>query len=729
MLQSSEFDAPPSSQPRGDSEDGEEAGENVEHTEREAVNEGEVELTADARASEDPSDDEKSADEDEAASDGEYSVAEGLPVPEVDSDAESSPAEDDLLDGFDVDSEEKEFLKELLPHASQEEHGLLQKAKEGDDYTGSRRLSTFQSEAEFLTYLKSTVQDFAKEHPFWSLDRWADDDIAEFETDIHEFATAAGMDEKQAEAEFESAFELWKHARGLVDTEMEVEVEAPPPSSSKKRKREEKSVPTGNPAEDDAKRRRKEEKKARKKEAKLLKMSVVATQPIDASQKLKLQSSQDWYGASAVHDTIPLPLPPVAAESNPIETKTSTVTKIAVPPKTQAPVLPSEPAAQVSKVTPSTKRQRKKARQGPTTSTYFPGAEELVQNVSNEMVVDNAIGLPSDLLAKVEAAKAAVANAIQTTENQHKRKRKRNKNKLPEETVVAPVVVEQEPVVPPIAATAVEAKTPKKNRRRQRKANQNAASEAIKTASEAKLTKPADEVALPNVSEPSEAKPKGTRRERRRKSKILPEGSIVQTSNSGEIAAKAAETSIATEASSSDPSSKKRRRDQEKAAEGQSEVPPVTKPETEERRPKRARPARKTKAEWEQERAEAAKSEVTNPAPLPAEVTPKIVEPKQAKPVKLSPMERVALEVEATAKPVEQEAGKHSAEHPNARRNDKKKGAEIQGDVTLANTDAPLVELEDTNSKKQRSRKSRQRKSISEMDGNPQSEEAKARHL
>lgn len=725
MSQSSEFNAPPSSQPRGDSED-EEMADVVKDSESESVEE-EVESMADVQASESQSEDEKFAHDEEAVSDGEYSVAEGLPVPEVDSDAESSPAEDeDPLDGFDVNPEEKEFLKDLVPHASQEERGLLQKAKESDDYTGSRRLSTFQNEGEFLTYLKSTVQEFAKEHPFWSLDKWTDDDVAEFETDIHEFATAAGMGEEQAEAEFRRAFELWKHARGLVDTEMEVEVEAPSPISSKKRKREDKPILASGPAGDDAKRQRKEEKKARRKEAKMLKKSVAAIQPVDASQKLKLQSSRDWYGTSTAQDTVPLPLPPVATKSKIAETKPVAAANAPILPKTQAAVLPRPAVAQVSKATPPARRKRRRGKQGPTTSAYFPGAAEPAQAVSNEVIVNNAVGLPTDLLAKVEAAKAAVANAIKATENQQKRKRKRNKNKLHEEKIAAPALVEQEPTVAPVAATAAVAKSSKKNRKRQSKVDQNGASEAM---GEAKSAKPAEQVTLPKPTEPGESKPKGTRRERGRKSKVQPEVSVVKAPTSGEIVAKAVVTPVAAEANTSEPPSKKRRHDQDKVAESKVEEPVEAKPETEERRPKRARPARKTKAAWEQEQAEAAKSDVTELATLPAKVTPKVIEPKQAKPAKVSPMERVALEVKATAKAAEQEADTNDAEPPKKKRKDKNNGAGMVEDAPMSNTDAPLVELEDTNFKKKRSRKLRERKSISEMDVDPQSGELKVRHL
>jgi len=53
---------------------------------------------------------------------------------DIDEESSASEGEHDPFAGFDVAPEEKEFLQELLPHASQEERGLLQRARESDNY-------------------------------------------------------------------------------------------------------------------------------------------------------------------------------------------------------------------------------------------------------------------------------------------------------------------------------------------------------------------------------------------------------------------------------------------------------------------------------------------------------------------------------------------------------------------------------------------------------------------
>jgi hypothetical protein len=687
-IQSSEFDAPPSSQPREDDESESEGGEEVE------MDVEGVESKADSMAG-----------------------AEG----DEQDPATASELSDDPFDGFDVAPDAKEFLQELLPHVSQAERGLLQKAREGDTYNGDRRLSSFQGETDFLEYLKNTVQDFAKEHPFWEQERWAEDDLSEFENDIHEFAAAAGMNEKQADVEVLSAVQHWKSSRGLVDEEGAVDVEAAPvpESCSKKRKRDQnslvdKSSVSGDALDEEDRKRRKREAKKAKRNAKKL-----ASAQVDSSQKLRLRSSQEWYGTAVVNESASTLGKPnivvnisIVAEGEAAALATNPSTQTSKPidmsstpsvPKTQAPAPATNSIGQVTKATPSVRRKRKKANQGPTTSTYFtaPSGAPSIELGSHP---EAEVSLPSDLAKKVEAARAAVEHVIKTSVNRARRKKKRNKNKLPEEKVREPI----QSVASNLNLSAElmqgaggDTKTSKKPRRRRNKSNVSVA------AVETKVFDTTEQAAVPKAAEIRDPDPKEVRRKRSRKSKGQQDREAVNTITPMETERVVVESTDAPEASNTtNTTSHKRPQDQEHPSEDKSgikeEAPNNPVPEAEAPRQKRPR-VRRSKADWEKEQAEAAKS------------TP-------AKPEAVPPVD--------TSNPAEQNLNIQNVEPPRKRRRNNKKLAETKvDDIPMANSSEPLAELPDTNSKEKKLRRAQSQKSTTEMDIDPQSEKSKGRHL
>ncbi|KAL2072700.1 hypothetical protein VTL71DRAFT_12043 [Oculimacula yallundae] len=71
-----------------------------------------------------------------------------------------------------------------------------------------------------LSLLQASVQEFAREHPFWMRTTLEDDDeaeeaVAEFEYDVYEFATEAGLSVHLAKVEVMRAMGAWKMERGL----------------------------------------------------------------------------------------------------------------------------------------------------------------------------------------------------------------------------------------------------------------------------------------------------------------------------------------------------------------------------------------------------------------------------------------------------------------------------------------------------------------------------------
>jgi hypothetical protein len=121
---------------------------------------------------------------------------------------------DDLLDEFDIDSEDKEFLAEMLRVAPKHEIERLEKARDEDEPN-----------------FDQPIEDFAKSHPIYDqLDGEIDvGAVVQFQRDVYEFSRAAGMPRKKAKLDARLAVAAWMIAMGfgtgiLSDAETEAEL-------------------------------------------------------------------------------------------------------------------------------------------------------------------------------------------------------------------------------------------------------------------------------------------------------------------------------------------------------------------------------------------------------------------------------------------------------------------------------------------------------------------------
>lgn len=218
-----------------------------------------------------------------------------FPKPEI---AASVESENDILNNVEIAPETQESTREATPQIPEQESGMLQRARDGDDYNGTRRLSTFQDEEEFEEYLKTSIHLFATEHPFWTIDAWEENDMAEFESDVQQFAIATGMDEEQADVEVARAMVEWRSTR-VMDISFIVSsspvltttITAIASETDKKRKRgESKEIALNSESqrgedEESVKKRKKEAKNARHKERREQKASVQAAAVLASEQK------------------------------------------------------------------------------------------------------------------------------------------------------------------------------------------------------------------------------------------------------------------------------------------------------------------------------------------------------------------------------------------------------------------------------------------------------------
>ncbi|PBP17320.1 hypothetical protein BUE80_DR011948 [Diplocarpon rosae] len=67
-----------------------------------------------------------------------------------------------------------------------------------------------------LLQVKTSIQDFACEHPFWTQSLLEEDEALEFEQDVFKFAIAAGLTVNLAKIEVMRAMGKWKAAKGLA---------------------------------------------------------------------------------------------------------------------------------------------------------------------------------------------------------------------------------------------------------------------------------------------------------------------------------------------------------------------------------------------------------------------------------------------------------------------------------------------------------------------------------
>ena len=111
-------------------------------------------------------------------------------------------SKEDLLAEFDVKSDEKEFLIEMLRVAPKDEVEMLQKARDTE------------------TDYDKPVSDFAKGHPIYEqLDGEVDEEVLIlFQKDVYEFARATGMKRKKAKVDARRAVAAWIDYVGLGDS-------------------------------------------------------------------------------------------------------------------------------------------------------------------------------------------------------------------------------------------------------------------------------------------------------------------------------------------------------------------------------------------------------------------------------------------------------------------------------------------------------------------------------
>ena len=124
--------------------------------------------------------------------------------------------DDDDFEGFDIDPSQKEFMKELLAIAPEEEVELLSpppskkhKHKHSDKVPAPSKSPSKQPD------VKESVQNFASTHPIYDKRKWAEEDVEEYQHDIYQFATAAGLGPHQARVLVMLAVGLWKMSKGL----------------------------------------------------------------------------------------------------------------------------------------------------------------------------------------------------------------------------------------------------------------------------------------------------------------------------------------------------------------------------------------------------------------------------------------------------------------------------------------------------------------------------------
>jgi hypothetical protein len=121
---------------------------------------------------------------------------------------------EDLLDEFNIDSEDKEFLAEMLRVAPKHKIERLEKARDEDGPN-----------------FDQPIEDFAKSHPIYDqLDGEIDvGAVVQFQRDVYEFSRAAGMPRKKAKLDARLAVVAWMIALGfgteiLSDAEAAAEV-------------------------------------------------------------------------------------------------------------------------------------------------------------------------------------------------------------------------------------------------------------------------------------------------------------------------------------------------------------------------------------------------------------------------------------------------------------------------------------------------------------------------
>jgi hypothetical protein len=326
--------------------------------------------------------------------------------------------DDDDFEGFDIDPSQKEFMKELLAIAPEEEVELLSpppskkhKHKHSDKSPAPSKSPSKQPE------IKESVQDFASTHPIYDKRKWAEEDVEEYQHDIYQFATAAGLGPHQARVQVMLAVGLWKMSKGLPviggdiskkderkmqDTLSAIGIAKELLAGGKKRKRDEKEVNASvktagasgeNLSTKEKRALKKEAKKARRREQRKLKKMGLERRGSDVSSS---QSAQP----------VPVQPPQVNLQSSQSYYAQET-----------SPALPKSTSGVESK-----KEKKKRAKPGPTTSPHFSQSSPAKPKNNAQKALAR---LPKSIKKKLELAKQAVSGAAEVVEKAVEENKKR----------------------------------------------------------------------------------------------------------------------------------------------------------------------------------------------------------------------------------------------------------------------------------------------------------------
>ncbi|KAI9053329.1 hypothetical protein LZ554_002290 [Drepanopeziza brunnea f. sp. 'monogermtubi'] len=290
-----------------------------------------------------------------------------------------------------------------------------------------------------LLQIKTSVQDFAQEHPFWTQSILVEEEAVEFEKDVFEFAKAAGLTVNLAKVEVMRAMGKWKAAKGVrigvregsgsvglglgllvnnIGRGDEAGVER---GSGNKRKRGGKlaervgELVDAGVAQPSTKRQKRRRRKKR--------MSGLAVSEPNNGQ-----------------DGTPTPKTKVAKVSEEVatsESKAKAMSSKTVKEVTSAKVAKMEKRRQ--------KKLKAKQKQGPVTSSHFPPKVSSLPNSTTPMdtKTGSSLGAKNDgkdkevLENDIDKIKEAVVPNSVAADGKKRRKRKRNKNSLPATEVEA----------------------------------------------------------------------------------------------------------------------------------------------------------------------------------------------------------------------------------------------------------------------------------------------------
>lgn len=366
-----------------------------------------------------------------------------------------------LLDAAFVEESEKESLLSLLDTTPAEEVEASTKM--------SSPKPTKTTEFCVTPATRSTVEEFAHTHPVWHYGTllgsgngsdWIDEKMSQFKSDVYKYARAAGMGKNQAKVEVMRAVAAWRKENGVGgaevleewESDIEMEIYASSPALSAKA-----PVPFANSGAMETKKSKKRKRKNVEGEG-----TQVFPSQVDLAEKKRLRKAARTASKKERRKA--------ARDLNEEQSGYDAVTR------TEQKMDDQDPPTEIPVNKPATKRE--KAKQGPTTSSYFakslqPPAPHPKQG--HTVMADHAANFSDsskrakkrrraeDQMASgstiAESVSAALEHGtpefesvsaifdeghisedtiVKSQEKKHKRKhRKRNKNSLPDDELVA----------------------------------------------------------------------------------------------------------------------------------------------------------------------------------------------------------------------------------------------------------------------------------------------------